>query len=95
MRPTTPTKPSPASARGTGKTRAPIAHSGGNGTSAALCPRCRGSFVLTCIRDGRVSVECPLCGRLWAEPMRYGARSRRSASTSTSAATGPFAGAAA
>ena len=34
--------------------------------SPELCPRCRGSFVITQVRDGRLSVECPLCGRLWA-----------------------------
>lgn len=34
--------------------------------SPELCPRCRGSFVVSQVRDGRLSVECPLCGRLWA-----------------------------
>ncbi|MBK7976606.1 MAG: hypothetical protein IPK07_26160 [Deltaproteobacteria bacterium] len=44
-----------------------------------LCPRCRGSFVMTQVRDGRLSVECPLCGRLWAWARSRFAASRPSA----------------
>ncbi len=68
---------------------------GSDDAAPRLCPRCHGSFVLTCVRDDRVSVECPLCGRLWAEPPAQTARSPRRAAGARPPATSVLAGAAA
>ncbi len=76
-------------------TKAPRSARAADGAAPRLCPRCRGSFVLTCVRDERVSVECPLCGRLWAEPTAQVTRSPRRASGASPPATNVVAGAAA